>query len=181
MAPAEKCLLADEVVAITPGLTTDVARRGAKAGSKASGKAGGRGRSAADLRDNLFLSVVSPTRTLDLEFRSAELRDAWLATLLKWREHVATGDLAPTRRQVRASSPSVASLRSDGDVAYIPGPQSDEVGLTKRPSSAGKRALQRAASAVAVGGGTGGSTGSPPLGPARSADVDEAIAEALAE
>ena len=60
---------------------------------------------------------------------------------------------------VRASSPSVASLRSDGDVAYIPGPQSDEVGLTKRPSSAGKRALQRAASAVAVGGGTGGSTG----------------------
>ena len=181
VAPAEKCLLADEVVAITPGLTTDVARRGAKAGSKASGKAGGRGRSAADLRDNLFLSVVSPTRTLDLEFRSAELRDAWLATLLKWREHVATGDLAPTRRQVRASSPSVASLRSDGDVAYIPGPQSDEVGLAKRPSSAGKRALQRAASAVAVGGGTGGSTGSPPLGPARSADVDEAIAEALAE
>jgi hypothetical protein len=67
-----------EINAIEVGLATDVARRSGKASSA-----------------DLFLCVRSAVRTLDLEFASTESRDAWCATLRKWRELNLADGLAP--------------------------------------------------------------------------------------
>ena len=56
-----------EISEIVPGVATEVARRSGKG------------------KEALFLSVISPARTLDLEFASAELRDTWLRALRHWR------------------------------------------------------------------------------------------------
>eukprot|EP00965_Chrysotila_dentata_P110194 3641570-Pleurochrysis_carterae.AAC.1 len=70
-AHADKGMGVDEIIAIEPGLTTDVAKRSGK------GKA------------SHFLSVISQARTLDLELSSEQQRDMWLETLRAWREATA--------------------------------------------------------------------------------------------
>jgi len=87
----EKSLAVDEIVAIECGLQTEVARRSGK------GKAA------------LLLSVVTATRTLDLEFGSEEARDRWLGVLREWRAATLAGEHAPSPPSTRAQSHPPAS------------------------------------------------------------------------
>lgn len=50
---------------VEPGLKTEVAQRAAKSGGAKGATKGGQAE-----RASLFLSVITPKRTLDLEFRS---------------------------------------------------------------------------------------------------------------
>ena len=97
-----------EISEIVPGIATEVARRGGT----------NRGKEA------LFLSVLTPQRTLDLEFSSAELRDTWLHALRRWhdlasRDRAADLQRAAARVGARAAmTPPLIEETTAGGPAY---------------------------------------------------------------
>lgn len=105
LAPADKFVEVEEITAIEAEPATDVARKAAKGGKAA---------------DSHFLSIATSRRSLDLEFRSVELRDAWMGTLTSWRELVITGDLAePTTRPLAATrTPGIPPRAVTGAAAW---------------------------------------------------------------
>eukprot|EP00962_Isochrysis_galbana_P013877 scaffold3946_cov118-Isochrysis_galbana.AAC.1 len=105
LAPADKFIEVEEITAIEAEPASDMARKAAKGGKAADGH---------------FLSIATPRRSLDLEFRSVELRDAWMGTLTSWRELVITGDLAePTTRPLAATrTPGIPPRAVTGAAAW---------------------------------------------------------------
>ena len=104
---ADKALEITDILSVEPGLVTEVAHKAAKAGRTP---------------DGCFLSIITPRRTLDLEFRCTEVRDAWFATLSSWRELVASGELSEGPLKPRSSAGFSSPRPSAAAGAVTPAP-----------------------------------------------------------